>query len=166
MKSPQNKWPPPAQVIQGFETLRAALIDASSVIYTLKAGFFEILLKSLSLYSPVEIIRELGDDAAAIAPAACPAAEGSNDKALVQCAAVLALPIISEDKGIITAARKADIPAYNAIMMLNFLLWKRRLATEEFTLFRDRLKSIVWYAPEIWEYADAVQAEIASSVNG
>jgi hypothetical protein len=157
-----KKCPPAPQVIQGFETLRAAMIDASSVIYIRKSGFFETLLKCLRLYSPVEIIHELGDDADSIEPATCPAIDGTNDRKFVACAAALRLAVISDDRGIITAARKADLPAYNALMMLNFLLWKRRLQAGHFTLHRDRLRHFAWYAPGVWEYAESVTTAIAS----
>jgi hypothetical protein len=55
----RTRWDNPEQVILRFEKLRAALIDASSVIYARKAGFFELLSHAVQLYCTPEILLEI-----------------------------------------------------------------------------------------------------------
>ena len=51
----RTEWRNPEQTIRQFGELRAALIDASSVIYTREAGFFKrmaAIIHSAAVYSP------------------------------------------------------------------------------------------------------------------
>lgn len=156
------RWENPEQVIHRFEKVHAALIDASSVIYARKAGFFELLRQAVQLYGTPEILLELGEDATALEPIVGPSPVGSNDQRLVQAAADLGLPLISEDKHVLRAARNAAVPFFNALVMLNYLLWARRVDRGQFDDHLVRLKQFAWYAPEIWKYSQRMTDTIST----
>ncbi len=48
------------KTIEQFDVLKMALIDASSVIYMMKSGFFQEAASTVDLYSLPEIIAETG----------------------------------------------------------------------------------------------------------
>ena len=46
-------------ILSAFGQLNKALIDTSSIIYTLKAGYFALLGQTIQLYSIPEVISEI-----------------------------------------------------------------------------------------------------------
>lgn len=76
----------------------------------------------------------------------------TNDQKLTFCAMEKQLPVISEDKSILMKAKKANLPYYNALMMLNWLLFKQKVNQEKYLLYFSSLKKIARYSQEVWEY--------------
>ena len=134
------------RVLSEFQTLSRALIDASSIIYMHKVGFLTELANTVNLYSPPEIIAETGFHDLNITPVACTLNSLSNDQKLITAALELRRPVISEDKNILLHMRRANLPYFNSLMMLNFLLFRNRIDPKNHAMYFERLKECAWYS--------------------
>ena len=115
-------------ILRVLERLNTALIDTSSIIYIQKAGYFDVLAGTIKLYSIPEVITESKTHIAGVTliqPSESPSL--STDHKLISCALENKLAMISEDKRILRAMRRAQAPYYNALMMLNFLLFSQKI---------------------------------------
>lgn len=149
------------RVLSEFRKLRRALIDASSIIYMHKAGFFTLLAEIVSLYSPPEIINEAAFHDLNIKPVACGSNSLANDQKLIRAALELRWPVISEDKDILLHVRRANLPYFNSLMMLNLLLFRRRIDLKTHAIYFQRLKQCARYSPYVWEYGKNIHNTIA-----
>jgi len=149
------------QVLSQFRTLSRALIDASSIIYMHKAGFFTELAKTVSLYSPAEIVAETGYNDLYIRPVACISNSLSNDQKLITTALKLRWPVISEDRNILVHMQRVKLPCFNTLMMLNFLLFRKRIDLRSHAMYIERLKQYAWYSTHVWEFGKNIYNTIA-----
>jgi len=69
-------------------------------------------------------------------------------------------PVISEDKKILMAMKRAGRPFFNSLMMLNFLLYRRRIQNQHYIQYHLALKKFARYSDDIWAYGAAVNAAI------
>lgn len=152
------------QVIRQFERLDSALIDASSMIYMNRAGFLETLQQTIDLCSIPEIVAETGREHAGIRRIACPDHTLSPDEKLVACALATNLPIISEDKQILNRMKREGRPYFNALIMLNFLFYKRRIDAARYYRHVTALREIAWYSRRVWIFGEKLAALIAEAV--
>jgi hypothetical protein len=150
----------PQEVISRFDHLNKALIDASSIIYIHRADYLEILASSIRLFSIKEILSETGPISESIIPIIYNETSSSNDQKLISCAMDLRLPVISEDKKILMAMKRADRPFFNSLMMLLFLLYRRRIQNQQYVQYYLALKKFARYSDEIWKYGAKIQTTI------
>jgi hypothetical protein len=150
----------PRDTLSQFNRLDKALIDASSIIYTEKADFLELLAGSVQLFSIPEILAEAGPVPCCIKALACAGAGSSNDEKLVSCALHDDLPVISEDKKILAAMKRARRPYFNALMMLNFLLYRQKIHDAQYMRYHRSLKKFARYSEDIWQYGTQIHAAI------
>jgi len=143
-----------------FDQLNKVLIDASSIIYMDRANFLVLLASSIRLFSIQEILTETGPVSKRIKPLIYNKTASSNDQKLVSCALELNLPVISEDKKILMAMKRAGRPFFNSLMMLNFLLYRRRIQNQQYIQYHLALKKFARYSDDIWDYGAAVNAAI------
>ncbi len=143
-----------------FANLQEAFIDASSMIYALKAGFFRELQDTLTLYTLPEIAHEVGFEGSNIHVIQCHQEELNNDQKLVYCAIERKLPVISEDKQILMKMKKANLPYYNALIMLNWLLFTKKIDQEKYSQCYSSLREIARYSKKVWEYGNRVHSLI------
>lgn len=148
------------EVFRRFDHLNKALMDASSIIYMDRADFLELLASSIRLFSIPEILSETGPVSKRIRPFIYNRTASSNDQKLVSCALDLDLPIISEDKKILMSMKRANRPFYNSLMMLNFLLYRRRINNQQYIQYHLALTKFARYSDDIWRYGATVQAAI------
>ena len=141
-----------------FEGLREALIDASSIIYCSKAGFFDKLQASLRLYTLPEMLDEarIKREWLRIQLVHCAQDNLSNDHKLITCALNSRLPVISEDKQILMSIKRAGLPYYNALMMLDWLLFKEDISHKQYLSHLSELHHIARYSQFVWEYGQYV----------
>ena len=152
---------PAAQdIFHRFDQLNKALIDASSIIYIAKADFLPILASSIGLFSIQEILSEAGPVSESITPLIYKEAAFSNDQKFISCALDFNLPIISEDKKILAAIKRARRPFFNALMMLNFLLYHQKINSQQYFQYHLALKKFARYSEEIWQYGSKVHTAI------
>ena len=143
-----------------FVSLRKAFIDASSINYARKAGFLETLQAALPLCTIPEILEEVGIEAGKIEIIQCIQPTLTNDARLVLCAIDRQLPLISEDKQILMRMKRANLPYYNALMMLNWLLFNRNIDQEDYARYYSKLREIARYSEQIWKYGEKIHTWI------
>ncbi len=150
--------------VNQFDDLEEALIDASSLIYAEKAGFLRQLQQILRLYTLSKISEEANIKTGAIyiVQKSYPASL-SPDQQLVACAIESGLPVISDDKKILRRIQQANLPYYNALMMINFLLFHRKITLQEYQQHYSALRKIARYSPQVWEFGESVHWLIRQS---
>ena len=154
---------PPQEVLTQFKELKKALIDASSVIYAHKAGVLDLLQANLDLVTTPDVVAETGTDAEGIKLIHCNATAGSVDERLVYCALQNNLPVISEDKKILSKLKQTHLPYFNMLMMLNFLSYVEAIDGDQYSHYYTLLQKIAWYSPKIWYYGSRVRNAIEKS---
>lgn len=148
------------QIVQQFNHLHRALIDASSIIYMMKAGFFDCLADNVNLYSPEQILGEAGYRDLKIQPIGGCAQLRSADESLLHCAALRKYPVITEDRGIIRQLAKDKIAYFNALMMLEFIFFRGLITPEKHSAHLQKLLQYAWYSPEIVRFGKAVHRRL------
>jgi len=126
-----------------------------------KTGFLTALADTVNLHSPPEIIAETGFNDLNISPIACTSDSLSNDQKLITAALELRWPVISEDKNILLHMRRAELPYFNSLMMLNFLFFREKIDLKTHAMYIEQLKQHAWYSPHVWEYGKNIYNTIA-----
>jgi len=152
--------PSPQEIFNKFDHLDKALIDASSIIYIDRADFLPILASTIKLFSIKEIFFETGPVSESIKPLIHNDNSSSNDQKLISCALNMDLPLISEDKKMLMAMKRANRPFFNSLMMLNFLLYRRRIDIQEYDKYRQALEKFARYSNKVWQYGAKIQSAI------
>jgi len=153
----------PHNTLRDLEYLKAALIDTSSVLYIQKAGYFDVLSRTIQLYSIPQVISEIKTPVSGLT--IIPHSESlsqSTDRVLIACALKNRLAMISEDKGILMAMQRAQAPYFNALMMLNFLLLLHRIDDDDYQGYYSALKHIARYSEAVWEFGKHIYTTIQS----
>lgn len=153
-------------VLQQFERLDRALIDASSLIYMEKCGFLYLLADSLELQTLPAIRTEAGPAADRISLIQPAIDTPTADESLIACALGTGLPLISEDKKILNRMDRENHPYFNSLMMLNYLLFKHCITPDDYQYFLKALHEIAWYGPRIWRFGEKLQEMIARIRHG
>ncbi len=151
--------------LKQFDHLSQAIIDTSSLIYLQEIDLLAVTGWWIKLWTVPGVVREFG-----AAAAECPihvidinnSADwtDSTDDMLCRAAAYRQMPIISEDRQILMRAKKANLPYFNTLMVLNFLLYKNAINLLEYQAILDRLKATARYSAKIYEFGAQVFAEI------
>lgn len=154
-----------ATTLIGFRQLHHAIIDASSLIYLTRSGFFAPVARSLTLFTLPGILVEVGFSvpAALIEP---PVPTASNDENLLLAACAHQLPVISEDKHVLLGAERAGLPFYNALMLLNFLLFRNEIDRHQFDQYLNQLKQCARYHPQVWRFGEKVYDAVRVRLSG
>lgn len=173
-------------VAERFDELREAAIDASSIIYMLKAGFLGLLGSTITLKTLPEVAAETGWPALPISlvgPApGDPDSEGtrssmrdcspigygsggsasapSNDERLLAFAFEASLPLISEDRALLRAAGEAHLEYYNSLMMLAMLRYRGRIDDAWFEESKERLLSVARYGEDVLRKYRGIEGEL------
>jgi hypothetical protein len=140
------------RVIENFDRLETALIDSSSIIYMDKAGFLSALLRQLTLITIAEVNKETGIDGYPIRIISHDFEDMPTDNKIVRCAERNHLPVISEDHKLLRSCDVLAIEYYNALMMLNLLLYKKRVDLPAFENFLEGLLHIAHYSDRVRQY--------------
>jgi hypothetical protein len=149
-------------VFATFRTLSKAIIDACSIIYIRKAGFFTELARTVRLYAPQEILDETGFDGLPVSVVPCQTDRSSNDHKLMACALSCGLPVISDDKEVLLSMARQGMPYFNALMMLHFLLFRKVIRPETHSRCFYELTRFAWYNDQILEFGKMVHYRIAN----
>lgn len=149
--------------ISGFKNLDSAVIDASSIIYMKKAGFMDIAAKNIHLHVPRIIIVEAKyADFSFTEHELEGFNESSADMQCVLLAHKLMVPVISEDKKVLRQTSLRNLPYYNSLMILNFLLFKKIITPEKFDKLLSGLLLVARYSPFVLSYGESVRKNILS----
>ena len=149
------------QALEEFAHLQQAFIDASSLIYTRKCGFLTPLAETLSLQTIPGVLAETGWPELPISIYHQAGAGEPTDDLLLRAALQEGLPVISEDKKILTRVISGGLACFNAVMMLHFLYYKKVLDAGRHNACLEKLKGIARYSPGIWEFSGRVFTRVA-----
>lgn len=144
------------RILLQFRQLHHALIDASSIIYMEKAGYLKTVSDILTLYSPEKVIQETGYRGLNIQPLAVGKRAMPPDEILLHCARQRMWPVITEDMGIIRQLERDELSYFNALMMLEFVLYRNLIGLEEYARHRQKLLLHAWYSSEIVKLGETV----------
>jgi hypothetical protein len=174
---------------ESFGGLDQVCIDASSLIYLLRAGALGFLAQEATLHTTAEVADETGwprlpvhivDSAASMSDTSAGAASkgvaatgddgrvfsqsleklSENDEGLLHAALQLGMPLVSEDKKLLHAAAASGLTYYNALMMIVFLVTRGRFGLEEYPVYRSRLLEFAHYSESVVRTADRIVGDI------
>lgn len=142
--------------------LRSAGIDASTIIYLLKAGFLGYLAAEVELRTVSAVMKETGWRGL---PIRVDEGVGTSDRLtpddrLLAFALAHRLPLISEDRKLLQRAGAAGLTYYNALLMLDLLVLRGRFSEEEYHIYRDRLVRIGRYDADVLATEKTVAAAV------
>ena len=159
-----------------FDDLTQAVIDASSMIYMIKAGFLGTLGHALRLVTIPPVLEETGwygveveivqggdDDHTtplSVDTKVPTSGISHNDRLLLEYARNVPLPLISDDRKLLEAAHRLGLVHYNSLMMLLFLKYRRRIDAVRYRELFDRLIALGRYSDDILDRFKDFVAEI------
>jgi hypothetical protein len=126
-----------------------------------KAGFLTELADTMNLYSPPEMAAEAGFNNLNMGSVTCTSSSSSHDQKFLTIALKLRWPVVSEDKSILLHMQRSTLPYFNSLMMLNFLLFRKRIDLKVHAVYFKRLKKFVWHSPQVWEFGKNIYNAIA-----
>lgn len=165
-----------ARVRAELASLEKAAIDASSMIYMLKAGFFGYVAAELRFYTVGPVAQETGwpelpvriadlrrggevpwtPENVEMAEAFAGPGKHGNDELLLELAAARGLAVVSEDRRVHERAAADGIAHYNAPLMLALAAARGRIPAAESEEYFGRLSDIGRYAEAVLAFARAV----------
>jgi len=147
----------PKKTIDELRMLKNALIDSSSLIYARRLRCLKRLSALITLETLLPMQAEVTFDLPGIHVIPFTGTTGA-DAAFIQYARSHQMPVISEDKDILNAARSSALPHFNMLMMLELLFLRNRFNENAYKQIHDELLSFAWYSEEVREYGEKVHA--------
>ena len=142
----------PPLFLQGLTELS---VDASSLIYLLKTGLLGSLAAEVELLSTPQVIKETEWPHLPVRAVDVLQDEDgepvSNDESVVVLAQRRKIPVLSEDYEVLMHAGSLGLEYYNTLMILNYLLLKKRITPDEYPEYLERLKNCSHYSVKIME---------------
>jgi hypothetical protein len=152
--------PPSVTVtLQEFSSLHIAIIDSSSIIYLSKINALDILSTSLSLWTVEDVIKECNISTRNIQIFSFTTLLPTDQK-LINLTLSKKFPIISEDFKILSTISKTDIPYFNSLMMISYLLFLQKISKNDFLHYREDLKQFARYNDFVWNFGEELFREI------
>jgi hypothetical protein len=148
------------RVLAKLESLRGAIIDASSIIYIERSGFYRHLNEAIKLKTIPAVLKEVQMPGLEVQVIDGEGPETNTDRRLVATASASGSPLISEDRAILLTCQAKGIEYYNAYMMLLLLRLRRAIAEGEFERFRTRLIEVARYGRPVLDYAGDISRHL------
>lgn len=154
--------------LAAFVSLTSAVIDSSSIIYLSKSSFLHLAARHIRLHTPLIVIKETGIDEPffEIHDPEIDSALLTADKQVVELSRKLNIPVISEDKKVLKKASVAGLSYYNALMILNFLLYQKEVTVNNYQKLYTALISVARYSKFVLTYSEMVKKKIESKNSG
>jgi hypothetical protein len=151
-----------ADVVARLSSLSSAIIDTSSLIYLSKINCLSLLVGSCKLFTIPEVVDEYGENISDIAIIDVPGEKEDADQTLIRICVTDKLMLISEDKKVLLDAQENNIPYFNSLMMLNFLLLKKKISREDYATMLEKLKTVARYSMDVWRFGAEVNNVISN----
>jgi hypothetical protein len=149
------------KVLNEFDELKSAYIDASSIIYLYKIKALDIVQSNINLMTISEMLKEVSIGEIKISLADISVNKiCSNDMKLVQSAFIKKVPLISDDKKVLKTAGRLGLKYYNSLIILNLLLYKKVIDIKAYNFFKENLLSLAWYSDKVKEFCERLYDEI------
>lgn len=154
--------------LAGFSSLTSAVIDSSSIIYLSKCGFLHLAARHIRLHTPSVVIKETGIEEPyfEIHNPETGSAIITADEQVVELAKKLNIAVISEDKKVLINTSGAGLSYYNALMILNFLLYKKEITVKSYQKLYTTLISVARYSKFVLSYGEMVKQKITNKNSG
>lgn len=154
--------------LAGFASLTSAVIDSSSIIYLSKSSFLHLAARHIRLHTPLVVIKETGVEEPffEIHAPETDSAMLTADEQVVDLARKLNIPVISEDKKVLRNASGTGLSYYNALMILNFLLYKMEVTVNNYQKIYAALISVARYSKFVLSYGEMVRQKITNKNSG
>ena len=153
---------PAIEAVSALSSLTSAIIDTSSLIYLTKIKCFSLVAGSCKLVTIPDVVNEYGENISDIAVINVSMENGDTDQKLIRICVKDKLMLISEDKKLLLDAQENNIPYFNSLMMLNFLLLKKKIRQKEYASLLEKLKSVARYRKDVWEFGAEVNNAISN----
>ena len=140
--------------LRGFQ---GGLADTSTLIYLERLSLLESVVDAYR----IGIIPQVAREYRTMPPGAVPlASTGSDpaDLALCRVAKSLNLPVLSEDKKVLRAARAQGLLHYNTLMIVLILCVQERMDLAAFAGIRGRLLQFAHYSGQVVAAGDVLFA--------
>lgn len=142
-------------VLVELQGLQGGVADTSTLIYLERLGLLQCAARRFHLVLIPQVAREYGAGVAgATLLASVPA--GPADQVVCQVAALVDLPVLSEDGTVLRAARRLNLRYYNTLMLILALCIRGDLPCTAYPRLRDQLRTFARYSPDIFAVGDAV----------
>jgi hypothetical protein len=154
-------------VIKQFPGIQRCAVDASSMIYMLKAGFLGYTGAAIELITVPPVFKEVGWPKLPVK--IYPLSEdmdanASNDFTLILLAKELNIAVLSEDKKLLNEAGNLGLCYYNSLMVLVYLRMIGKVNENQYHEFRTRLIAAARYSAEVIQYADDLHRAIKGNL--
>jgi hypothetical protein len=148
------------EVLDKFRQLEFAAIDTSSILYCHKAGFLIQLINSLQMSTIPEVIREVGFGIPGLEVVDFEGKSASTDQRLLEYSLEHGVPLFSEDKWILKQLERNGHSYFNALMALNFLLFRMWITADQYENYLRSLKRTAWYSEQVWLFGRELHGQI------
>jgi len=149
----------PSEFISGIKEVS---IDASSIIYFLKVGILGYAAAEIHLVSSRQIIEEVRWPHLPVQGFIVENYNLTNDETIVELALNRKIPVVSEDREVLKNAETKGLNYYNTLMILNYLLMKKRIGNSEYPEYLKRLIDVSHYSRDILDYGARIRELVLS----
>lgn len=140
-----------------FKGIRELSIDASSTIYLLKTGLLGTVAAEINLFASDLIIEEVGWPHLPVHGIQIENENLTNDETVVELAFNRNISVLSEDREVLKNAGSKGLNYYNTLMILNYLLLKKRIDNSEYSDYLERLSVVSHYSRDILDYGARIR---------
>lgn len=150
----------PEEFLEGIDEIS---IDASSIIYLLKVGILGYVAAEIDLYATPQVLDEVGWPHLPVKSFIIENDSMTNDETVVELGKKRNISVLSEDREVLLNAGNKGLNYYNSLMILNYLLLKKRISINEYPQYLERLKEISHYGSDILDYGSLLHQLIIKS---
>jgi hypothetical protein len=152
----------PDEFVKGITEIS---IDASSIIYLLKVGILGYVAAEIRLVSTEQILEEVGWPHLPVSSYEIDNENMTNDETVVALAVSRNISVLSEDLEVLKNAGSKGLNYYNTLMILNYLLLKKRIEIQEYSEYFSRLLEVAHYSRDILDYGNRIKELVEKVLN-
>ncbi len=155
----------PPSFLSGLNELS---VDASSIIYLLKTGLLGSLAAEVKLVCTPSVAAETQWPHLPVEQIPLDYREDekpANDETVVILAQKRGIPVLSEDYEVLRDAGKKGLEYFNTLMMLNYLLLKKRITKDEYPEYLERLKNCSHYSKAVLDKGALVHKAVLTYID-